>query len=226
VVIVFRPAHDSLLDRLLIATCRAADRLTVMVARAATGGPWLLLPLALVVAVALDDALLMPRAPSYAVLGLLDEPAHLATSLILLMAVTAVLARAGRVVRTGFAVGLLLAGNLIDVDHVPQVLGSYVITAGTPRPYSHSVTLLLLLLVIAVAGRGRVRAVAAGVTVGVAGHLTRDLGTSPIALFWPLSPDGLTIPHALYLAVLAFCALVPLAVRALNPSRGPADTPH
>jgi hypothetical protein len=204
----------------------AADRLAAAVTRCATGGPWTMLPLALLAAVALDDALLMPRAPSYAVLGLLDEPAHLATSLILLFGVTALWSRGGRPVRTGFAVGLLLAGNLIDVDHVPQVLGSNVITAGTPRPYSHSVTLLLLLVLIALVGRGRVRAVAAGVAVGVTGHLTRDLGTSPIALFWPLDPGGMTIPHSLYLALLAGCALVPPGVRALNPSRGPADTPH
>jgi hypothetical protein len=179
---------------------------------------------ALLAAVALDDALLLPRAPSYAVLGLLDEPAHLATSVILLLAVAAVLARLRRAVSTGFAVGLVLAGNLIDVDHVPQVLGSDVITAGTPRPYSHSVTLLLMVILVALVGRGRVRAASVG--VGVAGHLLRDLGTAPIGLFWPVSTAGVTIPHALYLALLAGCALIPLVAGMLNPLRGPADTPH
>jgi inner membrane protein len=210
----------------MIAAGGAVDRLTAALACCADSGPLILLPPVLLVAVALDDALLLPRAPSYLVLGLLDEPAHLATSLILLVAVAALLARAGRAVRTGFAVGLVLAGNLIDADHLPMVLGSDMITAGTPRPYSHSVTLLMLVILAALVGRGRVRAVAAGVAVGVAGHLIRDLGTAPIALLWPLSPQGLTVPHRLYLALLAWCALAPLVVRVLNPLHGPADTPH
>jgi len=206
----------------MIASQEAADRVTAAVTRAAAQG---LLPLALLVAVGLDDALLMPRAASYAVLGLCDEPAHLATSLILLMAITAVAVRAGGVVRTGFAIGLLLAGNLIDLDHVPEILGSEVLTAGTARPYTHSLTMLLLVVLVCLASRGRSRVVAAGAAVGLAGHFLRDLGTSPISLFWPVTPVGVTIPHAVYLAVLSLFALVPLIVRVLNRSPARADTP-
>jgi hypothetical protein len=207
----------------MIALGRAADRLAAAVTRASGGR---LLPLALWSAVAADDALLMPRAPSYAVLGLLDEPAHLATSLILLLAITAVTVRAGRAVPTRFAIGLLLAGNLIDIDHVPAFLGSQVLTAGTPRPYTHSLTFLLLVVLTAALGRGRVRAAAAGVALGLSGHFLRDLGTAPIALFWPLSSQGVTIPHTLYLVVLGGIALVPWAVRLLNHAPDAADTSH
>ena len=197
------------------------------ITRAARSG---LLSPVLLLAVTLDDAWLMPRAPSYAVLGLFDEPAHLATSVILLLAVAALLdrARSGRGVRSVrpmFGVGLLLAGNLIDVDHVPQVLGSYLLTAGTPRPYSHSLALLVPLLVGVLAGRGRGRLLAAGVALGVAGHLLRDLGTAPVALFWPVSSAGVTIPHTAYLVLLGAAAVLPGVLRVLNPRSAGADTP-
>ena len=184
----------------------------------------MLLPWLLVVLIALDDAFLLPRAPNYGVLGLLDEPAHLATSVILLLAVTAVAVRSGRSPRPGFVVGLLLAGNLIDLDHVPELLGSEVLTAGTPRPYTHSLTLLLLVVLTAFAGRGRARAVAVGVALGLTGHFLRDLGTAPIALFWPVSTNGVTIPHTAYLLLLGGCALVPSIAGHLKSSSRGADT--
>jgi membrane-bound metal-dependent hydrolase YbcI (DUF457 family) len=168
--------------------------------------PWV--PPLLLVAVAADDALLVPRAPSYTVLGLLDEPAHLATSLVLLAAITAVAAWRGALVPAAFVAGVVLAGNLIDIDHAPQVLGSDVITAGTPRPYSHSLLTLILLAVGWLSARGlgwrRGAEIVAGAGIGVAGHLLRDLGTAPVALFWPVSDRGVSIPYPAYLAALAF----------------------
>jgi membrane-bound metal-dependent hydrolase YbcI (DUF457 family) len=209
---MYRPAHDGLPTRALQAAWRAA------------GSRWL--PPLLLVAVALDDALLMPRAPSYAVLGMFDEPAHLATSVILLAAVTAVAARRAIRVPGAFAAGLVLAGNAIDVDHVPGTLGSDVLTAGTPRPYSHSLLTLVILAAGGLIARGTRRrretgrrrggaALAAGLAVGVSGHLLRDLATAPVSLLWPLSDQGLTIPHPAYLGALA----IAVAVACLLPRR-------
>lgn len=195
---MYRPAHDARLTRLAPA---ARDAATVR---------WL--PPLLLLGVVLDDAFLMPRAPSFAVLGLLDEPAHLATSLVLLAAITAMAGWRGARPPAAFAAGLVLAGNLMDVDHVPEVLGSDALTAGTPRPYSHSLLTVVILTAVSLtarrSGRRRGSAVAAGAAVGVAGHLLRDLGTAPVALLWPVSDRGLTIPHSAYLAVLALATVV------------------
>jgi hypothetical protein len=199
-----------------------------------------------VLAIAVDDALLIPRAPDYAVLGMLDEPAHLATSVILVGALAAVRTAVRRPLPTATAVAALIAGNLIDVDHVPGVLGTDVLTEGTPRPYSHSITTLLLLALLVLAGRtwprrlrvggarvaglhvGEVRldAVAAGAALGVTGHLLRDLATAPVALLWPFSPAGQTLPHPLYLAVLVAVAAAGSVLIRLNLRRPAADTAH
>src|SRR5450755_1461166 len=107
---MYRPSHDGVLTGLPHAAWRVAV------------SGWL--PPLLLAGVALDDALLLPRAPSYAVLGMFDEPAHLATSVILLAAITAIAARREVRIPGAFAAGLVLAGNLIDLDHVPGILGS------------------------------------------------------------------------------------------------------
>src|SRR4051812_47963644 len=72
--------------------------------------------------------LMLRRTSSYAVVGLLDEPAHLLTTLIGVGAVVAVTRNA---VSTTWILSAVLAGNLIDLDHVPALLGSDILTAGT-----------------------------------------------------------------------------------------------
>jgi inner membrane protein len=196
----------------------ARDRLlSTMLPRARQAASWRWLPVLLLAGVATDDALLLPRAPSYAVLGLLDEPAHLATSGILLASLAAGARRAGWPVAGAFAAGLLAGGNLIDADHVPAVLGWDWLTRGTPRPYSHALLTVALLGAAAVAahttGRRRGAAVAAGLAAGVTGHLFRDLGTAPVALLWPFSDRSSTIPHGAYLLLLGLTALSPAVLR-------------
>ena len=146
--------------------------------------PWWIAPACLTAVLLLDTWLAQT---SYLLRGLVDEPAHLLTTSIAVLAVIA--ARGGRVA-PAFAVAALAAGNLVDADHLPQVLGSDVLTRGTPRPYPHSLAAIALLLVVATAARGRTAVILRGVAFGVAVHLVRDLGTAPVALLWPVSSRG------------------------------------
>jgi membrane-bound metal-dependent hydrolase YbcI (DUF457 family) len=169
------------------------------------------------------DALLR-HAPSYFVLGLIDEPGHFLTSVILLLAVATVTTRP---LPAPFITATLLAGNLIDLDHLPQSLGTDVLTAGTARPYPHSVTTIVLLLLAARVLSGKVVPILLGVALGVTGHLLRDLGTAPVALLWPLTDRSLWIPHRLYLSVLLILAAAPLARPRSSRPPGPApDRPN
>lgn len=161
--------------------------------------PVLLAALTVVVGV---DVLIVLLDPSYPAIGVFDESAHAATAVLVL----ANLAPRSRGWVAGFAVGAVG----IDLDHLPQLLGSDVITEGTGRPYPHS--LLTLGVLVGVAGAGaRLRDVALGAALGVATHLARDLATggAGVALFWPLSEQALYLPYPLYLVLI-----VALAVRA------------
>lgn len=155
---------------------------------------------ALLAFVLADDALIRALRPSYAVLGLLDEPAHLATGA---LAVATIALAVGGLPRPAW-IAALASTVLIDVDHLPDVLGTQILTAGAPRPYTHSLTTVAVLAVAAIAVRGRsVSPGLAGAALGVAAHLLRDLGTAPVALWWPVSSDGVSVPYIVYAAVLA-----------------------
>jgi membrane-bound metal-dependent hydrolase YbcI (DUF457 family) len=131
----------------------------------------------------------------FALVGIVDWVAHVATGVVLVA-----LVRPPR----RMAAAILVCSVVLDVDHLPLELGSDVLTAGTPRPYTHSLLTLLVVLAIAAATRSQI---ALGAFVGLAGHLFRDLGTGDgVALLWPLSDAGMSIPFAVYVAVLALAA--------------------
>jgi membrane-bound metal-dependent hydrolase YbcI (DUF457 family) len=142
-------------------------------------------------AVAATDAMARTRVWPRAVAGVLDETAHLGTGLVVLAALGP---RSPR-----FDAGLLAGSVLIDVDHVPDVLGSRVLRAKRMRPAPHSVATLL-----AIATRPRFD----GVLVGVAAHLGRDLatGTNGVPLLWPFSRRSFELPYGAYAAGLAALA--------------------
>ena len=164
---------------------------------------------------------------SYLLRGLVDEPAHLLTTSIAMLAVIA--ARGGRVA-PAFAVAALAAGNLVDADHLPQVLGSDVLTRGTPRPYPHSLAAIAVLLVVATAAPGRTAVVLRGVAFGVAVHLVRDLGTAPVVLLWPVSSRGFEVRYGAYagafVAVTAVAVLASLHTRRARPTAGTPRAPR
>lgn len=132
--------------------------------------------------------------------GLIDEPAHLATCAIALLALLA----AGAPVSRRFALAALLASTVIDLDHLPYYLGSHLLMASSmPRPYSHGVLTVIVLTAVGLRLRGKGREISLGLAFGVAAHLCRDLATGPgIPLFWPLSASAVTIPYVLFAAAL------------------------
>jgi inner membrane protein len=171
---------------------------------------WWLAPVCLVGVFVLEALLSHPV--SFVALAVGDELAHLLTSAVAVLALLAV--RKGRL-GTPFVAGVVVAGNLIDADHVPLVLGSHILTQGTPRPYSHSLTFVAVLFVVAAVSRGRGRSLLLGAACGVGVHLVRDLATAPVGLFWPLLFQGVTIPYAVYAVVLtAGASIAAVALRA------------
>lgn len=135
------------------------------------------------------------------VVGVLDWAAHSATAILLLVNLPFALP-------ARMLVAALLASVAIDLDHIPQYLGEQFLTAGTPRPYTHS--LASILAALAVAGflrRDAHRAIAVGVALGLVAHLARDVATGPgIAVLWPLTSAGVRIPFWLEAAALAALA--------------------
>ena len=133
----------------------------------------------------------------FALVGVVDWTGHIATGVVLIALLTP---------PRRMAAAILVFSVAIDIDHLPQQLGSYVLTAGTPRPYTHS--LLTLLVVLAAAGVLR-SPVLLGAAIGLTGHFLRDLGTGDgIPLLWPLSDAGASIPFALYVGILTGLAAV------------------
>jgi membrane-bound metal-dependent hydrolase YbcI (DUF457 family) len=135
--------------------------------------------------------------------GPLDEAAHLLTTLLVVWAL-------GRHASDRLLVSALVASVAIDVDHIPGRLGADWLTAGTPRPYTHSLTTVAVVVASALLLR-RHRVVLVGVAIGLASHLCRDVAESNagVALLWPFSYRSFSVPHASYLALMA--AVVGLA---------------
>jgi hypothetical protein len=126
--------------------------------------------------------------------GLLDWIGHAATGVVLIAAL-----RPSR----RMAIGILLGSLLIDLDHLPAHFGSDILTAGTPRPYTHS---LLALAVVLAAARLRRSEALLGAAIGLAGHLVRDLAGGDVVLLWPLTDAEQSVPFAVYVAALLITA--------------------
>ena len=103
----------------------------------------------------------------------------------------------------------LIASVAIDLDHIPAQLGADWLTAGTPRPYTHSLLTIVVVVAIAVLWRRR-RDLLLGVAIGLAIHFWRDMGEggSGVSLLWPVSYHSFQYPHGLYVAVTAAFALL------------------
>lgn len=138
--------------------------------------------------------------------ALVDEPAHLATCMVALLALAAFMPASPP---RRFAAAALLASMAIDVDHIPGYLGSHLLNGGLPRPYGHSALLVVAVVGVGWASRRRdVREVSLGVAFGISTHLFRDLATGPgVPLFWPISGDVVTFPYAIFACGLALATL-------------------
>jgi hypothetical protein len=148
---------------------------------------------------------------NFAMRGLLDWPAHLATALVILGALIRV---RGKLPDQRFGWTMLACSVLIDLDHLPAEFGSQVLTNGTPRPYTHALwTVIVLALAWAVvrfsmtrSGRPRpatVELILAGAASGVAAHFVRDIATAPMSFWWPVTDMALQVPYWWYVLALA-----------------------
>jgi inner membrane protein len=148
--------------------------------------------------------------------GLLDETAHVLTMLLVLWALAP---RAS--VRRVF-LPALAASVAIDADHIPGYLGSDWLTAGTSRPYTHSLLVVAIILTVALPA-GRRRVVVLAVALGVAVHLWRDLSEtgSGVALLWPWSDRAFALSHSSYLVAMAVVVLIDAVRCGAAPVRPP-----
>ncbi len=138
--------------------------------------------------------------------GPLDELAHLLTTLLVFWAL-------GSRACERFLVPALIASVAIDADHIPDRLGVDWLTAGTPRPYTHSLLMILVVLAIAALWRGR-RDLLLGVAIGLSIHFFRDMGEGGggVSLLWPLSDHSFQYSHGAYVVVMAVVVLVDTAL--------------
>ncbi len=100
---------------------------------------------------------------------------------------------------------MLVSSVLLDVDHVPAIAGSDVLSKGLFRPAPHSFLTLAALGALARFMPHRRRAVY-GSLAGVALHLFRDMGDGSVPLLWPLSKRSFKVGYPLYASVLAILA--------------------
>jgi inner membrane protein len=167
--------------------------------------PWLdsdvmrISPAALFVVVVLLDLTAQYVGGSTLVVGLLDEPAHLATAALVLLALPPLSLRTTL---------LVLVGSVaLDLDHIPLYLHVPYVAAAGGRPVTHSaltVAVLLLAARLVPASRPYLLPLAGGVLL----HFMRDGATGQgIPLLWPYD-RAVLIPYEIYVAVLAALALI------------------
>jgi MYXO-CTERM domain-containing protein len=154
--------------------------------------------------------------------GPLDEIAHVFTTLLILWAF-------GQRICDRFLLPALIASVLIDADHIPARLGTDWLTAGTPRPYTHSLLTVAILLLLAALWRRR-RDPLLGLAIGLAIHLWRDTAEpeSGVSLLWPWSDRAFTSSHASYLVAMGVFVAIDLvrcrsARLILSVGDGPVD---
>jgi inner membrane protein len=141
------------------------------------------------------------RRPRWIVVGLLDEPAHLATAGLVLLSL--------RPRSTEWAAGFMAGAALPDLDHVPLALSRIHPSVDDPRPVTHCLLAVAPLFAAAhLAPPGPTKDALAGGGAGALAHFARDLAVGTgVALLQPLSGRHFKIPYPSYLG-----ALVALAV--------------
>jgi inner membrane protein len=174
--------------------------------------------LALAVACVVVDRMIQWQGMSFEARGLIDEPCHLATALVVLGAIT-------RYRRNPpppkFCWSMLACSVLIDIDHLPLEFGSSVLTAGTPRPYTHALWVVAMLILATALARWQSKRSTAfvpagtvpvleGAVWGVSAHFLRDVATAPMSLWWPLTDARVEVPYWWYAAALLLVVAFPV----------------
>ena len=134
--------------------------------------------------------------------GLLDEPAHLATGALGLLALACFIDVPRR-----FYVAGMIASVAIDLDHIPLYLG--LLGNEDQRPVTHSLATVIVVASAAVVWR-RHRAVLAGIVTGLLIHFARDIAEGPpgVRMLWPLQDTAWTANRWWFLGmILTFTAV-------------------
>jgi hypothetical protein len=139
------------------------------------------------------DYVIHRRTPRWLLIGVFDEPAHLATNVLVLLN----LPPRSRAFEAGFLAGAVA----LDADHVPLALAPAHPGGRDPRPTTHSLPLVGAAAAAALVLPARARAIGLGLAAGSLGHLWRDLASGRgAALLWPLSHRHVRVPYWLYAA--------------------------
>lgn len=173
-------------------------------------------PTFLVVIVALDVVQYSRNWP-VPVVGLLDEPAHLLTAALVLLALPPRFWQPDG--------GWVLLGSVaLDIDHVPLFLGDPGFAVDGGRPPTHSLVTVLVLL-LGAAAVPKLRRALGGLALGAGLHLLRDVATGPgIPLLWPLTRAAVAVPYLAYLTLLGLLTVL-VVVRAGLAHRKPTMNP-
>jgi len=131
--------------------------------------------------------------------GALDEPAHLATALLVLANVPAP--------APAWAAGYAAGSVAVDADHLPLVPVHRTITRETPRPPAHTLLAPFGLAAAAAFARPPARQALLGAAAGTCVHFLRDVATgSGLAPLKPLAGFRVRLPRAGYYAAMALLA--------------------
>jgi inner membrane protein len=128
--------------------------------------------------------------------GLLDEPCHLATGALGLLALSCFID-----VPLRFYVAGMIASVAIDLDHIPLYLG--LLGNEDQRPVTHSLATVIVVVGAAVVWR-RHRAVLTGVVAGLLIHFARDIAEGPpgVRMLWPLQDTAWTASYWWFLGMI------------------------
>ena len=138
--------------------------------------------------------------------GAIDEPAHLATAALGLLALACFVDAPRR-----FYVAALIASVAIDLDHITEYLGLMGHQEG--RPFTHSLATVVVVVVAAAVSR-RHRAVLAGTATGLLLHFARDIaeGSPGVRMLWPLSQTAWTASFWWFLGMIVAFTVVRLVM--------------
>ena len=165
-------------------------------------------PILLAVVALAFDAADRRFASSVLASGALDEPAHLATGALGLLALSCFIDVPRR-----FYVAGLVASVAIDLDHIPMWLG-----LGNPyqRPVTHSLATVVVVVVAAAASRRHRPVLGRGGRA--ADPLRRDIAEGPpgVRMLWPLSNMAWTASARWFWAMIIVFTVVRLIVVTLG----------
>ena len=148
-----------------------------------------------------------------AIHGLADEIAHALTGY-LLVCLLMILG-----VPLSFPAALL-GSIIIDLDHIPEVLGWLPSPDETTRFVTHSMATVVVVAAIGFLDRKR-RLAWFSLAVGIVVHLVRDMATGTVRFWWPISTDVYQVDYYIYAFVLGIAGATIALMSLIRPLRVP-----